>query len=245
MREGEPPGRCEFEDYVLFEVLGLTSNDVWCVQGNRHLKYIDVSLRNEEIYKRASVRVTDKKKENFLRDYEVLGCYNYNFRVMIVHLYDPFLGDDDVTAFLLRHVSVMGQPEKILDSRNIWTGKRKYRVLLRSDARGAGGGHVARECRKKVCTLCGVEGHLFKGCKWRNIQMAWEYDQGILRVYGEEEEASEEEEEGARPEVGVAPVNEGAQEVELKQGTAQLVRIWTTKTPQCRKWQKTSRNLGK
>ncbi|MBN3314336.1 ZCHC3 protein, partial [Atractosteus spatula] len=212
MREGEPPRRREFEDYVLFEVLGFTSNDVWCVQENRPLKYIDVSLRDEEIYKRASARVTDKKKDNFLRDYEVLGCYNDNFRVVIVHLYDPFLGDDDVTAFLLRHVSVMGQPEKIMDSCNIWTGKRKYRVLLRSDARGAGGfhhppasfslgssrgylfnvcticdetRHVARECRKKVCNRCGVEGHLFKGCKWTNIQMAREYDQGVLRVDGE------------------------------------------------------------
>ncbi|MBN3318967.1 C070A protein, partial [Atractosteus spatula] len=67
--------------------------------------------------------------------------------------------------------------------------------------------------KERRCALCGVEGHLFKGCKWRNIQMAREYDQGTLRVDGEEEEASEEEE--ARLEVGVAPVNEGAQEVEL------------------------------
>ncbi|MBN3322093.1 ZCHC3 protein, partial [Atractosteus spatula] len=121
----------------------------------------------------------DKKDEQFVRDFEVLGCYHDNFRVVIVHLYDPFLGDDDVTAFLLRHVSVIGQPERILDSRNVWAGKRKYRVKLRSDARGAGGFHhppasfslgasrayLYYQNQPKFCRRCRGFGHQAAECR--------------------------------------------------------------------------------
>ncbi|MBN3323563.1 ZCHC3 protein, partial [Atractosteus spatula] len=99
--------------------------------------------------------------------------------MVIVHLYDPFIGDDDVMAFLLRYVSVMGQPEKIMDSRNIWTGKRKYRVLLRSDARGAGGfhhppasfslgsskGYLFDQNQPQFCRKCRNFGHHVAECK--------------------------------------------------------------------------------
>ncbi|MBN3315210.1 ZCHC3 protein, partial [Atractosteus spatula] len=239
-----------------------------------------------------------RKKETFLRDYEVLGCYNDNFRVVIVHLYDPFIGDDDVTAFLLRHVTVMGQPEKIMDSCNIWTGKRKYRVLLRSDARGAGGfhhppalthvgqapsilffgfqqgllfyqnqpqfcrkccnfGHHVAECRENVCTICDETGHVARECRKKVCTLCVWKDTCSRAASGETYkwhgnmtqahlEWTERRRRLGRKWVWLQLMREHKRSsFSSKQGTVQLVTIWTTKTLQCRKRQKASRNLGK
>ncbi|MBN3312610.1 ZCHC3 protein, partial [Atractosteus spatula] len=219
------------------------------------------------MYKRASVRVTNKKKENCLRDYEVLGCYNDNFRMVIVHLYDPFIGDDDVTAFLLRHVSVMGQPEKIVDSRYIWTGKRKYfgfqqGLLFYQNQpqfcrKCCNFGHHVAECRENVCTICDETGHVARECRKKVCTLCVWKDTCSRAASGETYkwhgnmtqahlEWTERRRRLGRKWVWLQLMREHKRSsFSSKQGTVQLVTIWTTKTLQCRKRQKAIRNLGK
>ncbi|MBN3318303.1 ZCHC3 protein, partial [Atractosteus spatula] len=59
-----------------------------------------------------------------------------NQRNIMVHMYNPYVPAELVTAFLGRYVNVVVQPRDMRDEFSIWTGKRQYRVLLREDPDG-------------------------------------------------------------------------------------------------------------
>ncbi|MBN3321613.1 ZCHC3 protein, partial [Atractosteus spatula] len=90
-----------------------------------------------------------------------------------VHMFDPFVTDQDVTTFLRRYVEVRKGPGTISDTRTVWTGKRRYEVELRRDLRtpdgfthppgnfsiGSGRGYLYYWNQPEFCRKCQGFGH--------------------------------------------------------------------------------------
>ncbi|MBN3318781.1 ZCHC3 protein, partial [Atractosteus spatula] len=74
-----------------------------------------------------------------MREYECGGLQSDNKRWVVVHMFDPFVTDQDVTTFLRQYVEVLQGPGVISDTRTVWTGKRRYQVKLRRDPRAPDG----------------------------------------------------------------------------------------------------------
>ncbi|XP_078392487.1 uncharacterized protein LOC144675757, partial [Cetorhinus maximus] len=113
----------------------------------------------------------------------------------MVHVYNPFVPVADVVTFLTRYFDKVGSGTEIRDDLGIWTGKRLFKVTLKTDGKGAifhppssfaiGGnrgylvyagqpkhcrscgkaGHVAANCSASLCKICKQEGHQTKDCK--------------------------------------------------------------------------------
>uniref|UniRef100_W5NME0 CCHC-type domain-containing protein n=1 Tax=Lepisosteus oculatus TaxID=7918 RepID=W5NME0_LEPOC len=74
-----------------------------------------------------------------LANYKCVGLQNNNERSVILHMFDPFVPDSDVTTSLRRYVDVLAPPRIIMDLYKVWTGKRQYHIELRPDNRSRDG----------------------------------------------------------------------------------------------------------
>ncbi|MBN3316853.1 ZCHC3 protein, partial [Atractosteus spatula] len=113
-----------------------------------------------------------------MRFFECEGLVRDNLRWLVVHMYDPFVEDRELTAFLSRHVDVVEAPKSIIDRKGFWTGKRLYHVQLREDknveggyvhppanfALGASRGYLYYRDQPIFCRSCYGFGHLEKDC---------------------------------------------------------------------------------
>ncbi|MBN3315082.1 ZCHC3 protein, partial [Atractosteus spatula] len=93
-------------------------------------------------------------------------------------MYDPFVEDRELTAFLSRHVGVVEAPKSIIDRKGFWTGKRLYHVQLREDKNVEGGyvhppayfalgtsrDYLYYRDQPIFCRSCYGFGHLEKDC---------------------------------------------------------------------------------
>uniref|UniRef100_W5NNK2 CCHC-type domain-containing protein n=1 Tax=Lepisosteus oculatus TaxID=7918 RepID=W5NNK2_LEPOC len=84
-------------------------------------------------------KCTEVIEQGKMREYEVGGLQGDNKRWVVLHMFEPFLSDADVTTFLRRYVEVKSGPFGVPDTRKVWTGKRRYEVELRRDERSPDG----------------------------------------------------------------------------------------------------------
>ncbi|MBN3314464.1 ZCHC3 protein, partial [Atractosteus spatula] len=101
--------------------------------------------------------------------------------------------DRGTVCFLKRFVDIQGIGVKIMDKKNIWTGKRHFRVRFRANGSAPDGflhppasfeigpnrgylfyygqprcrkeGHNVVDCRERICRRCEGVGHLSSECK--------------------------------------------------------------------------------
>uniref|UniRef100_W5NLU7 CCHC-type domain-containing protein n=1 Tax=Lepisosteus oculatus TaxID=7918 RepID=W5NLU7_LEPOC len=119
------------------------------------------------------------QRDGKLENYKCVGLQSDNERMVILHMFDPFMPDCDVTTFLRRYVEVQEPPKLIIDRRRVWTGKRQYRVELRKDPRSPGGlahppatfaigtgrGYLYYGNQPVFCRKCREYGHREADCK--------------------------------------------------------------------------------
>uniref|UniRef100_A0AAZ3PS75 CCHC-type domain-containing protein n=1 Tax=Oncorhynchus tshawytscha TaxID=74940 RepID=A0AAZ3PS75_ONCTS len=114
-----------------------------------------------------------------------IGLSKNNFRVVTVNIYNPYVKDEEVRAFLGRYMDNVSSARHLKDSLGFWNGRRGFQALLREDPKGHGGylhppamfslgppfcrrcmayGHIFASCSTRKCRFCGSEEHEARDC---------------------------------------------------------------------------------
>uniref|UniRef100_W5LWB5 CCHC-type domain-containing protein n=1 Tax=Lepisosteus oculatus TaxID=7918 RepID=W5LWB5_LEPOC len=111
---------------------------------------------------------------------DIEGIWAKARRVITVHVYNPFVRNDDIFLFLSRYVDVVSECNKVVDRLGVWTGRRQFAVILRPDptsldgfkhppasfALGSDRGYLFYAGQPKTCgRRCRKEGHNMVDCR--------------------------------------------------------------------------------
>ncbi|MBN3317972.1 ZCHC3 protein, partial [Atractosteus spatula] len=97
---------------------------------------------------------------------------------LTVHVFNPYMAEEDIVSFLKRFVDVQDEGVKLLDKKKYWSGKRRYRVRFRFSAQasdgllhppasftiGSNNGYLFYPGQPLTCRRCGQEGHIALNC---------------------------------------------------------------------------------
>lgn len=170
--------RAFFCKTVIIGQLHLKVEEVFCIQWNQQEKAFDVTLRDEDLYRRV-VEVCNKEAGvRPLSCYQVLNLDRPNFRTITVHMFNPFVTDLALAAFLGQYGEVVTAARYLKDPMGFWTGRRQFQVLLNPDPEGPGGlkhppaffslggdrGFLYYSRQPPFCRRCRQSGHTEAGC---------------------------------------------------------------------------------
>ncbi|MBN3312611.1 ZCHC3 protein, partial [Atractosteus spatula] len=120
----------------------------------------------------------EKKDAGQLENFEVVGLWAQEDRVVTVHMHNPFVLETDIYAFLSRYVEILNDGWMLRDGVRVWTGRWQYRVRFQPDNSskdgfrhppanfflGSNQGYLFYAGQPKLCRRCGGEGHLVANC---------------------------------------------------------------------------------
>lgn len=172
------PTREIFGKTLLLGLLKLKVSDVLCLQNNSQERSFDVTFVTNASCERVieeSRRLVGTKP---LSGFEVISLDRPNFRIITIHLYNPYVPDQAVAVFLGRYAEILTAPRMLNDSLGFWTGKRQYQVLLNEDAGGFEGyahppaffsigadrGYLFYSRQPPFCRKCKSHGHVEGAC---------------------------------------------------------------------------------
>uniref|UniRef100_A0A673MWR6 CCHC-type domain-containing protein n=1 Tax=Sinocyclocheilus rhinocerous TaxID=307959 RepID=A0A673MWR6_9TELE len=118
------------------------------------------------------VLFSDQQTRKVLRcDFEYRGAV-----VITLHMYNPYVTDEALMAFLARYAEVLTPARYVRDRVGLWTGKRQFQVLLRRKGLeglmhppaqfniGADKGYLFYSRQPPICRRCRRYGHNDGGC---------------------------------------------------------------------------------
>lgn len=166
--------RLRFNREILVGHLGLKLDDVRCVQRNHAQKCFDVSLETEEVFRKVEETCRRTAEKPGLKNFWVRTLWRLNYRVITVHVFNPFLPVETIAAFLARYVDLFPAQRKMRDEMAVWIGKRQFQALLCPDPVGYEGllhplasfnigsdrGYFLYARQPKYCRRCQSFGHL-------------------------------------------------------------------------------------
>lgn len=167
-----------FVGRVVMEQLKLKVAEVYCIQWNQQEKAFDVTLKDDVIYQRVAESCRKEAKVSPLASYEVVHLDRPNFRLVSIHMYNPFVGDGALATFLGQYGNVTTAARYVKDPLGFWTGRRQYQVLLYPDPEGPDGlmhppalfslgadrGYLFYPRQPPFCRKCRQSGHSGGGC---------------------------------------------------------------------------------
>ncbi|TKS65154.1 Zinc finger CCHC domain-containing protein 3 [Collichthys lucidus] len=138
----------------------------------------DVTLNSQLQYDQVQAAFEEKAELEPFSRFRVVPLCQRNLRIVTVQVYNPYVGDEAVAAFLRRYGQVDKQTKYLRDSFGIWTGRRQFRVLLGEDPDSADGlkhppayfsigadrGFLFYSGQPVFCRQCRSFGHLAAGC---------------------------------------------------------------------------------
>lgn len=135
----EALSRAWFCKSVIMGHLRLKLEDVYCIQWNQQDKAFDVTLRGEEVYGRVAETCKRTAAARPLAVYKIWNLDRPNFRMITVHMFNPFVTDLALTSFLGQYGEVVTAARYVKDPMGFWTGRRQFHVLLKPDPEGPHG----------------------------------------------------------------------------------------------------------
>ncbi|KAJ8335396.1 hypothetical protein SKAU_G00387380 [Synaphobranchus kaupii] len=105
----------------------------------------------EDHYKKVEETCRVKPEAPELVRWRVQSLWRLNYRVVTVHVFNPFVTVERVKAFLGKYVEVLPAHRDLIDDMGMRCGKRQLQVLLCPDPVGR-------------YDLCGEVGHVFRQC---------------------------------------------------------------------------------
>ncbi|KAJ8335385.1 hypothetical protein SKAU_G00387270 [Synaphobranchus kaupii] len=88
--------RRRFNREVLLRFFGLKVPEIMCVQRNRPRRFFDVTLRMEDHYKKVEETCRVKPEALELVRWRVQSLWRLNYRVVTVHVFNPFVTVESV-----------------------------------------------------------------------------------------------------------------------------------------------------
>lgn len=134
-RETEMMGRYEFVKGVLLKVLKVDPENCWCLQRNMAVKSFDLTCVTE-CFEEMMERCRENEDVEPLSLFEASSLACKNYKIITMHLYNPFVADEVIESFLGRYGSMLPGARHLRDSFGIWNGKRQFRVVLKEDPKG-------------------------------------------------------------------------------------------------------------
>lgn len=176
---GEMMEREVFARVVLLDKMKLKVEDVYCLQSNRQERCFDVTLNTVELHKAVMEKVGESDKVGLMGRFNVISLDRPNFRVIMMHMFNPYVTDEALIAFLARYADVLTPARYVRDSVGLWTGKRQFQVLLRADENGFEGlmhppayfnigadkGYLFFSRQPPFCKRCRRYGHNYGRCE--------------------------------------------------------------------------------
>lgn len=169
--------RITFGRRILFEALKIQPEEIFCLQQSAASKHYDVTFCTgeyaEEVRKKSIV-----EEDEELRKYTVTPLYRNDYRILTIHMYNPWVTEETIKYFLGRYVTVLPGVRKIKDGLGLWTGKRQFRIKLNADmdsedgychppavfSIGADRGFLVYAGQPQACRKCGSTGHNADKC---------------------------------------------------------------------------------
>jgi len=125
-----------FARVILLDKLKLKVDEVYCLQTNRMEKCFDVTLTTVELYKEVMDKVGKSGKDGIMGKFNVVSLDRPNFRVITLHMFNPYVTDEALTTFLANYAEVLTPARYLKDGVGLWTGKRQFQVLLKTNESG-------------------------------------------------------------------------------------------------------------
>lgn len=163
---------------VIIEGLKVDPGQVFCLQRNMAAEGYDLSLNGEALYRRCMDTCKEKEASEPFSNFQVVPLCRLDLKVITVHIYNPYVGDDSIVAFLGRFGKVSPGVRYLRDGYGIWSGRRQFRVALNRDPEGADKlvhppayfsigvdrGYLFYSGQPSFCRHCRSFGHLATGC---------------------------------------------------------------------------------
>ncbi|KAK2873857.1 hypothetical protein Q8A73_024369 [Channa argus] len=113
--------------------LNLTVEDVFCIQWHQQATGYDVSFVSAETHQAVTARCARLANKHPLNLCEVVNMDRPNFRIISVHMFNPFMTDLASKEFFGRFSDVVSAARYVRDPQGFWTGCRQFQVLLHPD----------------------------------------------------------------------------------------------------------------
>ena len=181
-----------FGRMILLGQLKLKVDQVYCLQTNMQEKSFDVTFSSEGIADDVLRLARARAGEKPFSDYDILNLDRPNFRVITVHMYNPYVTSEQIGAFLSAYGEVSASTRKLMDSLGFWTGRTQFQVLLQEDPEGFGGlahppaffnigadrGFLFYSRQPPFCRRCRKQGHTEGACGfvWCRICTAYGHE---------------------------------------------------------------------
>ena len=177
--KGQQIGNREwFIKTVIIEGLKVDPGHVYCLQRNMAAEGYDLSLNSEALYRRCMDTCKEKAASEPFSNFQVYPLCRLDLKVITVHVYNPYVGDDSIGAFLGRFGKVSPGVRYLRDGYGIWSGRRQFRVALNRDpdgaeklahppayfSIGADRGYLFYSGQPSFCRHCRSFGHVATGC---------------------------------------------------------------------------------
>ncbi|KAK2912190.1 hypothetical protein Q8A73_006303 [Channa argus] len=117
--------------------LNLTVEDVSCIQWHQQATGYDVSFVSAETHQAVTARCARLANKHPLNLCEVVNMDRPNFRIISVHMFNPFMTDLALMKFFGRFSYVVSAARYVRDPQGFWTGCPQFQVLLHPDAEEA------------------------------------------------------------------------------------------------------------
>ena len=158
--------------------LKLKVEHVYCLQTNMQEKSYDVTFSSQGVADNVLEVTRAKAGERPFSDFEVLNLDRPNFRVVTVHMYNPYVTCEQIVAFLSAYGDVFPGSRKVMDLLGFWTGRTQFHVLLKADPNGIEGmahppaffniaadrGFLFYNRQPQFCRKCKKHGHSEGAC---------------------------------------------------------------------------------
>lgn len=169
-------------DWVLLRVLRdfcrIPPSRVLCLQDFAGTGFLDITFAAFSDCSAFFDQCSRQSEEEVILGLRLVPLFAMDEVPLIVHMYNPFVTDEDIRAFLSRYCSSVSAGEKIRGRFGVWNGKRRFRVKLKVDPAAPGGllhrpgsfsigphrGFLHYPGQPLYCRRCGALGHTKEGC---------------------------------------------------------------------------------
>ncbi|KAK3566659.1 hypothetical protein QTP86_002022 [Hemibagrus guttatus] len=176
-------------DWVVLRILrdfaGISPGKLLCLQDFTAVGFLDVTFSAFSDCSAFFGKCSCRPEEEVLRGLRFVPLFAMDEVPVTVHIYNPYVADEDIRAFLGRYCASVSAGEKIKGRFGIWNGKRRFLVKLKMDPASPGGllhppgsfalcpnrGFLHYPGQPLSCWKCGAAGHTRKACTGRRCRL--------------------------------------------------------------------------
>ena len=173
----------------LIGLLKLNIDQVYCLQTNAQERSFDVTFANVGIMEDVLLTCRERAGERLFSSFEVLSLDRPNFRIITLHMYNPYVTVDEMVRFLSCYGEVFPGSRRLMDSLGFWTGRTQFQVLLKEDPEGFEGlahpptffnisadrGFLFYSRQPPYCKTCKRQGHKEGACGFVRCRICTAY----------------------------------------------------------------------